>query len=1002
MASAKRDPEIDKSNAGHHTPEAGTDETATGESKHDSFYIVGIGGSAGALEAFEQFFHLMPHDSGLAFVLVPHLDPTHKGIMPELLQRFTAMKVHQARDGIAVQPDNVYVIPPNKDLAIMHGALQLLEPTAPRGLRLPIDFFFRHLAEDQKERSIAIILSGMGTDGTLGLKAIKEQMGTVMVQDPGSAKYDGMPRSAVNTGVADFVAPIEELPEKLIGFVNHLSKVRSTAHQAEKKTSGSLQKVILMLRIRTGNDFFFYKKNTLQRRIDRRMSIHQIESMPQYVNFLQENDQEIDLLFKELLIGVTNFFRDPEAFDALAEKAIAPLVRGKLTDEVIRVWVPGCSTGEEVYSLAIVISECLEREQRMTVKVQVYGTDIDHDAINFARQGSYAASITADVSPERLMRYFIKEEGSYRIKKEIREMVVFAPQNIITDPPFTRLDLVSCRNLLIYITGETQKKLVPILHYTLRTGGFLFLGPSETVSGYNDLFKPLDGKWKIFSRRESASALTALPEFSLMARTRDAGRQHLAESHTRIAASTLQDSVQRLIVESVAPPVLLVNEKGDLVYTTQRTGKYLEPPVGKAVLNVFEMAREGLKFELAIAVRSAITKKDDVHIKGLEVKTNGSTQTVNVTVRPITADDPLKGLVMIIFEDALPRPRKKRKTTGDDSEARREIIISEIEKELQYTREHLQSTIEQMETSQEEIKTANEELQSTNEELQSTNEELTTSKEELQSMNEELITLNAELQAKNDELSMANNDMRNLLNSTQIPTIFLDNDLNIKRFTPHATSIFTLIASDTGRPITDISSNLEYEDLVADVRSVLESLMFKETQARTKDGRWYTIRIMPYRTMDNMIDGVVITFNDISNHKMMEETLRENRAQLADSELRYRALLEALPHLVWNCSPDGACDYAGPQWTVYTGVPGELLTGYQWGSRVHPDEWQDIKNKWIEKIATGDTFELFFRIMGADGQYRRFKVAAVPMRDGAGKISRWLCTGTSVEINTDP
>ncbi len=993
MSSMKQDPEKEENKPVDPTPGDETVEVATGEDERDSFYIVGIGGSAGALEAFEQFFHVMPHDTGLAFVLVPHLDPTHKGIMPELLQRFTSMKVHQARDGLAVQPDNVYVIPPNKDMAIMHGVLQLLEPAAPRGLRLPIDFFFRHLAEDQKERSIGIILSGMGTDGTLGLRAIKEQMGTVMVQDPGSAKYDGMPRSAVSTGIADFVAPIEELPQKLVGFVSHYSRIRSTAHQFEKKTPGAFQKVILMLRMRTGNDFFYYKKNTLQRRIDRRMSIHQIESMAQYVNYLQENEQEIDLLFKELLIGVTNFFRDPEAFEAMAEKAITPLVRGKLADDVIRVWVPGCSTGEEVYSLAILIGECLEREQRMNVRVQIYGTDIDQEAINFARKGSYAASITADVSPERLARFFVKDDGTYRVKKEIREMVVFAPQNLISDPPFTRLDLVSCRNLLIYITSETQKKLVPILHYTLRTGGFLFLGPSETVSGFNDLFKPVDGKWKIFSRRESASALTALPEFSLMARTRDTGRQHLAESLTRVAASTLQESVQRIIVESVAPPVLLINEKGDLIYATRRTGKYLEPSVGKAALNVFEMAREGLKFELAISVRTALSKKTDVHIKGLEVKTNGDTQTVNVTVRPITGDDPLKGLVMVIFEDAPARPRNKRKKTGDDTDAHREIIISEIEKELQYTREHLQSTIEQMETSQEEIKTANEELQSTNEELQSTNEELTTSKEELQSMNEELITLNAELQTKNDELSMTNNDMRNLLNSTQIPTLFLDNDLNIKRFTQHATSIFTLIASDIGRPITDISSSLEYENLVADVNSVLELLMFKEAQACTKDGRWYTIRIMPYRTMDNMIDGVVITFNDISIHKMLEETLRENRDRLAVSEFRYRALVESLPHLIWECAPDGACDYIGPQWTIYTGVPGELLTGYRWGSRVHPDEWQEIKKKWIEMTAGGDRFELLFRIMGAGGQYRHFRVAAVPLKDHEGKLLRWFCTG---------
>jgi two-component system CheB/CheR fusion protein len=840
-----------------------------------AFHIVGIGGSAGALEAFEEFFRNMPSDSGMAFVLVSHLDPTHKGVMPELLQRVTPMKVLQVKDGMKIQPNHVYVIPPNKDMAIMHGKLQLLKPSLSRGIRMPIDFFFRHLADDQGEMAVGIILSGMGTDGTLGLKAIKEKLGMAMVQDIGSAKYNGMPQSAISTGLVDYVAPANELPEKLLGYVNHISVVARKLPRASKKAPGALQKIFALVRAQTGNDFSLYKKSTINRRIERRMSVHQLDNINQYVRLLQENPHEVELLFKELLIGVTSFFREPEAFEALKQEIMPKLLKSKHAGDPVRIWVVGCSTGEEAYSIAMVLRECIEDlKSRANFKVQIYATDIDRDAIDFARQGIYPANIAADVSPERLKRFFIKEKDSYRVKNEIRETIVFAVQNVLVDPPFTKLDILSCRNLLIYLTSELQKKLLPLFHYTLNPGGVLFLGSAESIGSFNDLFSPVDAKWKLFERREIPVARREPIEFPLSVLPYEVKVKVKDSTATQ---ANIADMAQKVIFQSLVPPVVLINDKGDILYLTRRTGKYLEPPVGKANVNIYAMAREGLRAELGIAIRKALTDKTGITVRGLRVKTNGSEQDINLRVMPLEEPEEMRGLMMVQFEDieaplegAAPSKKKKSKSTSG-----LEAINSELEKELQYTKEHLQTVIEEMETSQEELKSTNEELQSTNEELQSSNEELITSKEEMQSLNEELTTLNAELQSKNDELTETNNDMKNLLNTMQVPTIFLDNDLSIKRFTPNATKIISLIQGDIGRPITDIVTNLQYGGLVEDIKEVLRTLVFKEVQLQTKDGAWHLMRIMPYRTSENVIDGVVITFSDITALKKLEESQQE-------------------------------------------------------------------------------------------------------------------------------
>jgi len=853
--------------------------TKTGTPREENlpFPIVGIGASAGGLEALEQFLGHVPAKSGMAFVVIQHLDPTHKGIMPELLQRATRMDVFQVKDRMKVKPDCVYVIPPNSDMSILHGALHLFEPSAPRGLRLPIDFFLRSLAEDRQERSIGVILSGMGSDGTMGLRAIKEKAGLALVQEPASAKFDSMPRSVIQAGLADLVAPADKLPEKIIEFLKHTIIITKPELPLEEKDQSALEKVLILLRSKTGHDFSLYKKNTIYRRIERRMGIHQIDRIAAYVRYLQENTQEVELLFKELLIGVTSFFRDPAAWEQLQKEEIPALLANHPDGGMLRAWSVGCSTGEEAYSLAMAFKEVLDQiKPSKDFKLQIFATDLDRDAIDKARTGFYPANIAADVSSERLSRFFIQEENGYRIVKEIRSMVTFATQNIIMDPPFTKLDILICRNLLIYLTPELQKKLLPLFHYSLIPGGILFLGSAETISSFTGLFKPLNIKSRLFRRCESLlqseplafppSFIPALPGVP-------------KEPTMLIPAANLQTLADQLLLQRFSPPAVLVNDKGDIIYISGRTGKYLEPAAGKANLNLFAMAREGLRFELGSAFQKALRQKEPVIVKGVKVGTNGGTQTVDITVQAIEEPESLRGMVVIVFYD-VPTPQKKKTPGRTKPGAADNTRILELEQELQHSREELQTTREEMQSSQEELKSANEELQSTNEELQSTNEELTTSREEMQSLNEELQTVNAEQQSKMDELFKVNDDMRNLLNSTEIVTVFLDNKLHVRRFTNGADKIFKLIPGDVGRPLSDIVNNLLYPEMIEETQEVLRTLVFSEKQIATTDGCWYSVRIMPYRTMEDVIGGVVITFTNITATKTLEAELKAEISRL--------------------------------------------------------------------------------------------------------------------------
>lgn len=847
--------------------------------------IVGIGASAGGLEALEQFLAHVPEASGLAFVIVQHLDPTREGIMPELLQRATRMAVAQVKDRTKVEPNCVYVIPPNKDLSILRGVLHLLDPSSPRGLRLPIDSFFRALAEDQQAGSVGIILSGMGTDGTLGVKAIKERGGVVLAQTPASARFDSMPRSAIETGMADVVAPAEELAGRLITFLHHAPHAIPAAPSVEGPAKDAVEKIVLALRSRSRHDFSQYKKSTLYRRIERRMGLHQIESMGSYARFLQENPQEQDLLFNELLIGVTSFFRDPAAWEALREKVFPALFGERAKGGALRAWIPACSTGEEAYSLAMVFKEALEKSgSRASFSLQIFATDLDRSAIEKARQGVYPANIASDVSPERLRRFFLREEdGRYRVCKEIRDMVVLAPQDVIRDPPFTKLDLLVCRNLLIYLEPELQRRLMPLFHYSLNPGGVLFLGSSETVGGHHALFAPLDQKLRLYRRKDSADRPAPL-DFPSSFFSRGLAAEPEVEPAKPIA--NLQSMADELILRQFGPAGALVSAKGDIFYVSGRTGKYLEPAAGKANWNIFAMAREGLRQGLASAIPKASRQKRVVTVRGLTVGTDGKPQGVDLTVRPLQEPEALRGMFLVVFGDAAAVP-----ATSSPKHGRRlgqQAELDELQRTAKQLHEELRSTREDMQTSQEELRSANEELQSTNEELQSTNEELTTSKEELQSMNEELQTVNGEMQAKLDELSRANNDMKNLLNSTEIATLFLDRALHVRRFTSQTSRIMKVMARDVGRTVTDIASDLLYPGLADDVHEVLRTLVSHEKEVTTADGRWFTARIMPYRTLDEVIDGVVITFAETTTAKALEAELRSSRK-------RFSSLIENLP-----------------------------------------------------------------------------------------------------------
>ncbi len=864
-----------------------------------SFPIVGIGASAGGLAAFEAFFSGMPAeiDPGMAFVLVQHLAPDHKSILSDLIRRYTRMAVYEVEDGMRVQPNCAYIIPPARDMAFFDGSLQLLEPSAPRGQRLPIDFFFRSLALDLRERAIGIILSGTGSDGTLGVRAIKGEGGMVMVQSPDSTEYDGMPLNAIATGLVDYQLKPIEMAAKLMAYAGQkFSKHAPINHIPIAQAENALKKIFVLLRAGTGHDFSQYKENTVNRRIERRMAVHQLEKIDHYIKYLQQTPTEIEALFRDLLIGVTNFFRDTEAFLALEQKVIPMLFSGKPAGTTIRIWVTGCSTGEEAYSIAILLQEYME-SMKQSYLVQIFASDIDSNAIATARAGIYPGSIATDISAERLARFFsVEPDGTYRIQKNIRDMLVFSEHNITKDPPFSKVDLISCRNLLIYLGGDLQRRVISLFHYALNPKGMLFLGTSETVGDVEHLFTTLDRKSKIFRRGDDSHEYPrpGLGSFLSPMATMNKYNTHVDSKTLTPAKLPLREMTEKAILTQVAPVAVLVNRQGDILYLHGRTGLYLELPPGEAATNIFKMAREGLELALTPALQKAVLENKIVRSLGVLVKTNGNFTGVNLTVHPVvseSADSQDAQLYLVVFEQAStfdPGSLQNVAVTDntadfETSDISVEVIteagIKKLKQELRIKEEYLQSTIEELDTSNEELKSSNEEMQSINEELQSTNEELETSKEELQSVNEELATVNAELQTKVADLSQANNDMNNLLAGTGLATIFVDHQQHILRFTPTASQIINLIQVDIGRPVGHIVSNLRnYNSLVEDVQRVLDTLVPKETDVQTLKDQWYRMRIQPYRTLNNVIEGAVITFSNITEAKVGQESLAKAQA----------------------------------------------------------------------------------------------------------------------------
>ena len=861
------------------------------------FHIVGVGASAGGLEALKGFFGEMPADCGMAFVVVQHLDPNHESLMKGLLEQVTDLPVQEAQNKQRIEPNRVYLKPPGKDVVVRDGELILTPIEGSDRLRLPIDMFFRSLAEDQKEKAICVILSGAGSDGTLGAKLIQGEGGLVMVQDEHEAQYARMPQSIISAGLADLILPVKLMPQELLNYIRHPFIGAERTDVPLEQIEQDIQAVLMVVRTNTGHDFSRYKRTTIQRRIERRMALHQIQEMGDYRRYLRQNPAEIDNLFQDMTIRVTRFFRDQKSFDVLMKKGLQPLLQSKEAGDTVRIWVPGCATGEEAYSLAIMVLEASEGLEKFH-DFKIFATDINAEAVAVGRRAYFPESVAVDISQERLKRFFSKKDHHYHVDSKIRDMIVFAVHDVSRDPPFSNMDLVSCRNLLIYMNSELQGDMMQIFRYALNTDGILFVGASETTGGA-EFFTAVDKESKIYRRKSAENGQAFQFHFPQSFRPvkvekHDSGRPpgNGAREHQKHARRKVRDIVEQTILDKHTYPAVLIDDQGEILYFHGNTGRFLAPPVGEPSFNIFAMVSGELPYQLAKAVEKVKRSATPEHLENLQARHNDSFLRLDVSLSPLVADERGKNWILVEFKESSAGPEEK-KGKAADKESTPEG--ARLEEELRITRQELQATIEELETSNEELKSANEELQANNEELQSTNEELESSKEELQSTNEELETVNTELSKKNQDLLKVEDDLDNLFESIELAILFLDNDLCIQRFTPATAKIFNLKKSDEGRRLSDITSNLNYDDLARDAEEVLDHLTRKEVRVHSKTGNTYSMRIVPYRSGNNVIEGVIVSFTDVS---FLEDTELRMRDAFSYFENMTAALWE--PILILN------------------------------------------------------------------------------------------------------
>ena len=905
--------------------------------------VVGMGGSAGSLEALKRFFTAMPADSGAAFVVIMHLSPTHESLLPELLAQHTQMRVVQARDATHLYPNCVYVIPPNQYLTVRNGIFYLVAPIKQEGIRMPIDFFFRSLAEDRQERAICMLFSGAGSDGTLGVRAVRGAGGLSIAQDPATAQFNDMPSSAVATGLVDFVLSPDSMPEVILNYIRqpYVRGLEQVNVLEVDGKIGGLQDILALVLSQTGHDFRSYKQSNILRRVERRMGLHRITEMARYYDLLHRDTNEITQLFKDLLINVTSFFRDPEAFEELREKAIAPLVKSRHNNEPLRVWVAGCASGEEAFSLAMLMTEEVTAAGK-NCPVQIYATDLDAEALEFARQGVYPESIAADVGSERLARFFMPKEQSYQVRESLRELVVFAVQDLIVDPPFSKMDIITCRNLMIYLDTPAQAKLIPMFNFALNAGGYLFLGKSEGIGNQNDLFDVVSKKARIYRR--------LIPPRPIVLDTPVVpGRRNVMPlaGPAVIKQSTIapfSDVIRQTILSHFAACVVLVDLKGQVLQFHGQTGKYLNMPTAEPILNIRDIAKEGLSTRLRAALHNVAQDGKTVVLDRVPVTRDEGGPFVRVTIVSTSQRGEAPPLLAVIFED-VPRPSIQATEQSQSSESYR--VVEQLEEELKATQQELQSTIMDLQASNEELRVANEEVLSSNEELQSTVEELETSKEELQSVNEELTTVNSELRDKVDLLAEANSDLDNFLKSAEIAMLFLDGKMRIRFFTPAITRVLKLIPSDTGRTISDLSMNFIGYELTFDASAVARGGDKIEREVQHADGSYYLMHVMPYVTQKGQTDGVVITFSDVTRIKLAENEARRLATVLTDSNDAVLLFDTAGNFLAWN---------HGAQ-NVYGWSEAEALQLTIYG--ITPANKTDELNKLIQRIMAGETVSSF-------------------------------------------